>query len=123
MNYNVDKRVLTGRWTTPGQITSFKKLGLISVDVDGNGVFETHGYEKTRATSRFVQDYNELDISAVNVYYNFGNASLQKLNLGLEHLKLAFNMNELARVSTIKAERGTTYPFARTLSCSITATF
>ena len=123
MNYNVDKRVLTGRWTAPGQITSYKKLGQTSADLDGDGVYEFHFQEMTRATSRFVQDYDELSISAINVYYDFDGALLQKMNLGMERLKLAFNMNEIARISTVKAERGTSYPFARTLSCSLTATF
>ena len=123
MIYNVDKRVLTGRWTTPGQITSFKKLGTTTIDTNGDGSGDTEVIIMTRATSRFVQDYNELDISAINVYYNFSNALLQKMNLGLERLKLSVNMNEIARISTVKAERGTSYPFARTLSCSLTATF
>ena len=123
MNYNVDKRVLTGRWTTPGQVTSFKKLGTTSIDTDGNGTGDTEVQIMTRATSRFVQDYNELSISAINVYYDFGETLLQKMNLGMERLKLALNMNEIARISTVKAERGTSYPFARTLSCSLTATF
>ena len=125
MEYNVDKRVLTGRWTTVGQIASFKKLGVTRQDKDGDGVFESVSTKRelTRATSRFVQDYNELSISAVNVYYDFDKALLQKMNLGMERLKLALNMNEIARISTVKAERGTSYPFARTLSCSLTATF
>ncbi len=124
MEYNVDKRVLTGRWTTPGQITSFKKLGMDYFDVDGDGQSEPYLIPiMTRATSRFVQDYDELSISAINVYYDFDKALLQKMNLGMERLKLALNMNEIARISTVKAERGTSYPFARTLSCSLTATF
>jgi len=122
MNYNVDKRVLSGRWLYPGQIAQFKRLGKLSVDTDGDGQVETVN-EKTRATSRFVQDYNELDISSINVYYDFSNEFLNKLNIGLERLKLAVNMNDVARISTVKAERGTTYPFARTVSCSLTATF
>ena len=48
MNYNVDHRVYTGRWTTPGQKAEFKKM------TDPNYF--------TRPTSRFVQDLSELQI-------------------------------------------------------------
>ncbi len=123
MNYNVDKRVLTGRWLYPGQITSFKRLGQISEDLDGDGTLETHYIEKTRLTSRFVQDYNEFSISAINLYYDFNKQFLDRLNIGIERLKVSFNMNEVARISTIKAERGISYPFARTLTFSLSATF
>ena len=33
------------------------------------------------------------------------------------------NMNDIFRCSTIKAERGTSYPFARTVSFSVNMTF
>lgn len=115
MNYNVDKRVLTGRWTRPGQHAQFKRLGTYTRQ-DGLSVDE-----KTRATSRFVQDRNELDIAAVNVYYLFNNRLLSKM--GLQRLKLAFNMNEVAKISSIRIERGTSYPFARTMSFSLSTTF
>lgn len=120
MLYNVDKRVLTGRWTAPGQNVLYKKLGLFSYDPDGDGVF-TSLQEVTRATTRFVQDRNELDIAAVNVYYLFQDKTLKRL--GMQRLKVAFNMNEIGKFSSIQIERGTSYPFSRTMSLSISATF
>ncbi len=119
MNYNVDKRVLTGRWLYPGQEALFKRLGNYSVDT-GEGSVVVYP-EKTRATSRFVQDRDELDIAAINLYYDFKPAMLK--HVGMERLKLGVNMNEIAKVSTIQIERGTDYPFARTLSFSVLATF
>ncbi|WP_202923392.1 SusC/RagA family TonB-linked outer membrane protein [Pontibacter pudoricolor] len=119
MNYNVDKRVLTGRWLYPGQNALYKRLGDYTVDT-GEGYVVSHA-EKTRATSRFVQDRNELDIAAVNLYYDFNTDMLKRL--GMERLKLSLNMNEVANISTIRIERGTSYPFARTLSFSALATF
>lgn len=119
MNYNVDKRVLTGRWLYPGQNALYKRLGTYNVDTGEGSV--TSYPEKTRATSRFVQDRNELDIAAVNLYYDFKPEMLR--HLGLERLKLALNMNEIAKISTIQVERGTSYPFARTMSFSVLATF
>ncbi len=119
MAYNVDKRVLTGRWTTPGQQALFKKLGNYSID-NGNGS-TSPAQELTRATSRFVQDRNEIVISAVNLYYQFDPKMIKRF--GMERLKLGFNMNELANFSSIRLERGTSYPFARTLSFNLSATF
>ena len=43
--------------------------------------------------------------------------------IGLERLKLTFYADEIARLSTVKIERGTSYPFARTFSLSLNATF
>ncbi len=121
MNYNVDKRVLTGRWLKPGDHSLFKRLGKVSVDRDGDGVLETHFMQKTRATSRFVQDRNELTIAAVNLYYDFNDKLLDYL--GLQRLRLSFNMNDLYTFSSIRIERGVLYPFSRTMSFSLMATF
>lgn len=119
MNYNVDKRVLTGRWTTPGQEALYKRLGTYAVVQPDGGTMSYD--EKTRATTRFVQNRNELSISAVNLYYQFNRDFVSKL--GLSRLKAGVNMNELHTFSSIEIERGTSYPFARTLSFNLSATF
>ena len=41
----------------------------------------------------------------------------------LERLKASFYMNDVATLSSVKIERGTSYPFARTFSFSLQATF
>ena len=120
MLYNVDERVLTGRWRYPGQEALFKRLGTYSVDPDGDNVYVTLD-EKTRATSRFVQDRNELDIAAISFYYDFNEKVLDAL--GFERLRFMFNMNEVHKFSSIKIERGTLYPYARSMSFSLTANF
>jgi hypothetical protein len=120
MNYNVDRRVLTGRWLYPGQQALFKRLGTFTADTDGDNVYESY-QEKTRATSRFVQDREELDIAAVNVYYEFQKSFLEPFKL--DRLRLSFNMNEVAKFSSIEIERGTVYPFSRSMSFSLTANF
>ncbi|WP_010133984.1 SusC/RagA family TonB-linked outer membrane protein [Ochrovirga pacifica] len=119
INYNVDKRVLTGRWLTPGQEALYKRLGDYNRS-NGDGTVTAY-QELTRATTRFVQDRNELDISSINLYYNFQDKWIE--SMGLDRLKLSFNMNEVAKFSSIEIERGTSYPFARTLSFSLSATF
>ncbi len=119
MTYNVDRRVLSGRWKTPGQIAEYKRLGNYTYyDEDGDPVL---AQMMTKATSRFVQQRNELSLAAVNVYYYISDAFAKRLRM--QQLKLAFNMNELGTFSTIRLERGTEYPFSRTLSFSLSATF
>ena len=108
IQYNVDKRVYEGRWTTPGQKAEYKKL--------------SNPNYFTRPTSRFVQDLNELQMTSLNVGYDFRNFKFVKQS-GLERLKLSFYMNDVFRASTVKIERGTDYPFARSFSFQLQATF
>ena len=77
--------------------------------------------EKTRATTRFVQDNNELTFSSLSLYYEFNPRLISKIRL--KRLKLAFYMNNIATLSSIRIERGTTYPFARSMSLQLTGTF
>lgn len=106
INYNVDRRLAEGRWRTPGQVTRYKKFDSSSM---------------TRPTTRFIQDQNELTISAVSLYYEVPK-SVYKADW-LKRLRLSCNMNNIATFSSIEIERGTAYPFARQLSFSILATF
>lgn len=106
MIYNVDRRVLTGRWQKPGDIAQYK------------------GYSsktKTRATTRFVQDRNELTLSSISAYYEFPKSIYSKLYM--QRLRFAVYLNDVATFSSVKVERGTSYPFARTLSFALSATF
>lgn len=106
INYNVDRRVLNGRWKETGQISQYKGF---------------QANESTRATTRFVQDRNELSLSQISVYYEFPKNIYSKLYM--QRLRLAAYLNDIATFSSIKVERGTNYPFARTLSFSLSATF
>ena len=69
-----------------------------------------------------MQKNNELYFSSVNLGYDFYRMKFVK-KIGLERLKLTFYADEIARFSTVKIERGTSYPFARTFSLSLNATF
>lgn len=114
---NVDRRVLYGRWSETNKDAPFKSLQPYN-DEEGNYITAP----KTEPTSRFVQDRNELTLSSINAYYDMRNRKwLNKA--GFNRLKLAFNMNDVCTISSIKMERGTTYPFARTMSVSLTAEF
>ena len=106
IQYNVDRRVLTGRWIEPGQITQYKGFSATN---------------KTRATTRFVQNRNELNLSSISTYYEFPKIIYSRL--AMQRLRFAVYLNNIATFSSIKVERGTSYPFARTLSFALTATF
>lgn len=108
IQYNVDKRMLDNRWTTPGVPASYKRYS----STDG----------LTRPTSRFIQDLNELQMTSLNVGYDFRYLSFMQGH-ALERLKVQFNMNDVFRASSVKAERGIEYPFARSFSFSVQATF
>lgn len=103
--YNVDRRLLIGRWTTPGQVTPYKKF---------------NSETTTRATTRFVQDRRELSLSSISAYYEFPSSIYRKLSM--QRLRLSFYLNDIATFSSIKIERGLNYPFARNMSFSLTAT-
>ena len=120
---NVDRRVFSGRWQTPGQNAQYRRLGRTSSSdsgttdpLQGENVTET-----TRATSRFVQKRNEVALSQISAYYDFNSGWVKKI--GLKQLRVSAYMNDIATFSTIKIERGTSYPYARNLSFSLSATF
>lgn len=107
LQYNVDKRVMTDRWQKPGDMALYKAITDLTT---------------TYPTSRFVQDYNLFTMSSITVYYDFRNCSFVK-NSFLERLKISAYTNDLFVISSIKTERGTDYPFARTFSLSAQVTF
>lgn len=104
---NVDQRIFTDRWRTPGDVTWFKNIQDRSL---------------TRATQRFVQDQNEWNLSTINLSYDLDKLSFVQRNR-ISRLRLSLNMNDVATVSSIRIERGTAYPFARTFSFSVQAIF
>lgn len=108
---NVDKRVLSGRWKQPGEQTPYKS---ILIDRAGNVI-------TTKATSRFVQDYNWWNINSVTLEYDF-NPNLIK-SLGLTMLRIGIGANDLARFSSVKQERGLNYPYSRTVNFSLKVSF
>ena len=108
--YNADKRVLSDRWQKPGDKAKYRALS--------SGVFNI---TKTQPTERFVQNKNILSCNSLSLSYDFNPELLKKLHLGMVRLELG--ANELFRLSTIKAERGLSYPFARTMDITLHVTF
>lgn len=103
---NVDSRVLSARWFQPGDNTFFKAVSTIT----------------TKATSRFVMDNNVLELSSAQLQYRWTNADFLK-KLHMSTLTIGCNMSDIFYVSSIKMERGTSYPFARNLQGSVKVTF
>lgn len=104
---NVDRRVFSDRWTNPGDISQFKNI---------------KDQSTTRSTSRFVEDNNVWAFSTLNISYDFDHIKAIK-QLGFNRLRLAFDMSDIARISSMKTERGTSYPYAKSFSFSLQAMF
>jgi len=104
---NVDRRLIEGRWRNPGDITFYKALSSTI---------------STQPTTRFVEDDNTLTLSAVNVSYDFQPTKRFKA-YGFSTLRVTAGTSDLYQWSSTTIERGTAYPFARTLQLSLNASF
>lgn len=113
--YNADARALTARWQKSGDIVRFAAFARDPVV----GVLDLQ--VATRPTSRFIEDYNYLEMSTLNLSYEFDNKNLKRY--GIQRLKLLFYMNDVFHTSTVKIERGTNYPYARNFSLGLQARF
>lgn len=111
LQYNVDRRVMSERWNpeTPGVAAKYREL--------------KQGETFTNPTSRFVQDFNELRLTSLNVGYDFRNCNFMKKSNAVERLRVSMAMNELFRLSTVKAERGIAYPYAQSFIFSVQLAF
>ena len=125
ISQNFDRRVLAERWNHVGHHAFFKRYKSNTPYDLRNGIYwySKDGWRQppTQSTSRFVQDQKEFDISSISVYYDFKREWIAKI--GFERLRLTALMNEVTKISSIKIERGTTYPFSRTLTFQLSATF
>ncbi|WP_170115322.1 SusC/RagA family TonB-linked outer membrane protein [Chitinophaga niastensis] len=112
LHYQVDERVLLGRWKQPGDQTFFK--GLISEA--GYPI-----YNATNATSRFVQVNNFVNLQSVSLTYVLPEKYTRKWKL--QNTRIGFIANDIARWSSITIERGLDYPFARNFTMNISTSF
>ena len=102
---NADRRVLYERWKQPGDIVMFRRIDDTSVV-----------YQSTR----LMQKDNWLNMSSLSLSYDIPRKVISRTML--ERCKFLFSMTDLFRISTIKQERGTSYPFARTMSFGFNVT-
>lgn len=104
--YNTDIRVLEERWQKPGDITFFK-------DVSDNSI--------TQASSRFINDYSFLQLTSMNLSYDFSKTLISKFSM--KSARLSFSMNDVFRFSSVKIERGLNYPFSASFRTSLRVMF
>ncbi|WP_214071808.1 SusC/RagA family TonB-linked outer membrane protein [Mucilaginibacter sp. dw_454] len=104
--FNVDSRALTERWQKPGDQALFKNVADLGTSY---------------ATSRFVQKENTLDLPSVTLSYDVKKSFAKKI--GMQMLRATLTVNDAFYTSTIQQERGIDYPYARSLTCSLQATF
>ena len=96
---NQDRRVLSDTWQKPGDVVPYKKLMLNSASTN------------TFPCDAFVQKDNVFQCTNINVSYNFSEHFCRKL--GFKGLSLGANLSDVFYISTVKRERGTSYPFSR----------
>jgi TonB-linked SusC/RagA family outer membrane protein len=104
---NVDERVYSGRWQKPGDVVPFK--GLLNTT-------------ESNRTSRFVQKENTFYARNFYAQYDFHSAKWVK-QIGFENVNVGFNVAEPFIISSIRQERGTSYPFSRQYTFILNATF
>lgn len=101
---------------------AWKKIGDVAIYRAPQVSASINMINYTKPTSRFIQDNNELYFSNINIGYDVQDRNFLE-KLGMERLKITFSTNELLRLTSIKTERGTSYPFARNFSFSLQASF
>lgn len=93
---NADRRVLNDRWINPGDHSLYKNI---------------KEYTSTFISTRFVQRENMIQLGSLSLSYDFKREWLNKYKINT--LRLSFYANDLFRASTIRDERGLSYPFQR----------
>jgi len=109
--YNQDRRALYDRWQEPGDIAQFK------------GISENlYTASSTQMSSRFIQRDNYLKAESGRLAWDINSGAWLK-TVGLRDLQVSVSMADLFRITTIREERGTDYPFERSVSLGLSANF
>ena len=103
---NADRRALEERWKQPGDDVFFRSISDQSVPYQ---------------TTRFVFDDNLLSLQTISASYDLPRKYAEKIKA--ERVKVNVSTTDVFRLSTIKQERGTSYPFARTFTAGLSVTF
>jgi len=105
---NADRRALYDRWSPENTHAKYKAIT---------------DFSTTYATSRFVQDEKTLQCNSLSLTYEVSAEWMKKMGIPLQYLSLGGYSENLFYLSTIKQERGTSYPYARSFTFSLTARF
>ena len=105
--YNADVRAFTERWKQPGDLVPYLNLSAT-------------GGQQFVHSSRFVENENEIWLSSINFAYEFPQSLIQ--SWGIQRLRLTLGASDLFRLSTVRYERGTSYPYSRSINMSFNIT-
>lgn len=105
---NVDVRAFTERWKRPGDLVPYLAIS-------------TNGGKSFAYSDRFIEKDNELWLSSVTLQYNVPQEWIKRF--GLQRLYLSAGAEDLFRLTSAKYERGTAYPFSRSVNLSLSLTF
>ena len=105
-HFNADRRALTDRWTQVGDVKPLKAI--------------TDRTRVTRPTSRFVQNDNTFTFNSISLSYTLDRKIAERW--GLSSVRIQANTEDLLYLSTIRRERGTSYPYARTFNLGLNIT-
>ncbi len=106
MYYNQDKRALYDRWQKPGDKAKFKAI---------------NNFESTPMSSRFV--INENVLSGESISFGYETAGKWVRAMKAQGISFRLYMNDIFRISSFKEERGTDYPFSKSVSLSVGVRF
>ena len=106
--YNVDERAFTERWKNPGDLSRYMAI-------------QENKKVSSYSSERFVERLNELWLSSATLTYEFQSKFLQRI--GFKRLAVGVGVTDLVRFSTVKYERGTSYPYCRTINLTLRPTF
>ncbi len=105
---NCDVRAFTDRWTKAGDVKPY-------IDI-ANATGNSSVY-----TDRFVEKDNELWLSSLYLQYNVPTTFLKKIHV--QKLYVGIGTEDLFRITSAKYERGTSYPYSRSVNMSASLTF
>jgi TonB-linked SusC/RagA family outer membrane protein len=112
IGYNQDRRALYDRWSQPGDVAGFKAISLV-----------TESRDQTPISSRFIQRNNFLSGESARISYSFTKDKKWVQAIGMEFMTLSLSYSDLFYWSTMRRERSTQYPFARTVRLGLSAQF
>lgn len=106
--YNCDLRAFTERWKQPGDVVPY-----LDISLSGGNSFAY--------SDRFVEKDNELWLSSLYLQYDVPLSVLQRFKI--QKLYVGLGTEDLFRLTSAKYERGTSYPYSRSVNMSLSVTF
>lgn len=106
--YNADVRAFTERWKKPGDVVPY-----LNISATGGQTY-VH-------TDRFVEKNNELWLSSIYAQYDLPTEWIRPLKL--QKVYVGAGLEDLFRLTSATYERGTSYPYSRSLNLSLSVTF